>query len=305
MSEQPKLQHIRTATLDIAYEVAGPEVGVPVILLHGFPDDPRTWDGAVAQLSKAGYRTIAPYLRGYGPTRFLDANTLRSGQQAALGHDLLDLMDGLGIRRAVLGGYDWGGRAACVVAALWPERARALLSIGGYNVLNVAANAKPLPPSQEHRMWYQWYFATERGRAGLDANRGEFCKLLWRLWSPNWRFDDSTYNRTAASFDNEDFVDVVIHSYRHRFGWAPGDAALEAIEERLAAMPPIDVPTVVLHGGADGVAPVQGTERHARFFSGPYVHRVIPDAGHFLAWEAPDAIVAAVRELVPDPKAPE
>jgi pimeloyl-ACP methyl ester carboxylesterase len=305
MSAQPRLEHVRTATLEIACELSGPDAGAPVILLHGFPDDVRTWDGAVAQLTAAGYRTIAPYLRGYGPTRFLDGSTLRSGQQAALGHDLLELMDGLKIGRATLAGYDWGGRAACIVAALWPERARALVSIGGYNMLNVAASAKPLPPAQEHRLWYQWYFATERGRAGLAANRRDFCKLLWRLWSPNWRFDDATYDRTAASFDNPDFVDVVIHSYRHRFGWAPGDPALEPIEERLAAMPRIGVPTVVLHGGSDGVAPVQATDRHARFFSGPYVRRVIPDAGHFLAWEAPDAVAAAVRELVPDPKSGE
>jgi len=208
MSHQPTVVRVRTATLEIACEVSGPERGTPVILLHGFPDDPRTWDRVAAHLSRAGYRTIAPYLRGYGPTRFLDEHTLRSGQQAALGHDLLALMDGLGIQRAVLAGYDWGGRAACVVSALWPHRARALVSIGGYNVLNVAANAKPAPPVQEHRLWYQWYFATERGRAGLAANRREFCKLLWRLWSPNWRFDDATYERTAASFDNPDFVDV-------------------------------------------------------------------------------------------------
>jgi pimeloyl-ACP methyl ester carboxylesterase len=249
-------------------------------------------------LSGAGYRTIAPYLRGYGPTRFLDDNTLRSGQQAALGHDLLELMDGLGIQRAVLAGYDWGGRAACVVSALWPQRARALVSIGGYNVLNVAANAKPLPPEQENRLWYQWYFATERGRAGLAANRREFCKLLWRLWSPNWRFDDATYERTAASFDNPDFVDVVIHSYRHRYGWMAGEPSLEPLEQRLAAMPRIGVPTIVLHGGSDGVAPPKMSEGHARFFSGPYARRVIPEAGHFLAWEAPEAIVQAVRELV-------
>src|SRR5207249_1816620 len=208
MSHQPTVVRVRTATLEIACEVSGPERGTPVILLHGFPDDPRTWDRVAAHLSRAGYRTIAPYLRGYGPTRFLDEHTLRSGQQAALGHDLLALMDGLGIQRAVLAGYDWGGRAACVMSALWPHRARALVSIGGYNVLNVAANAKPAPPVQEHRLWYQWYFATERGRAGLAANRREFCKLLWRLWSPNWRFDDATYERTAASFDNPDFVDV-------------------------------------------------------------------------------------------------
>src|SRR5579885_757723 len=175
VNNEPKLVHVRTATLDIACEIAGPERGAPVILLHGFPDDVRTWDGAVTQLAAAGYRTIAPYLRGYGPTRFLDEGTLRSGQQAALGKDLLHLMDALRIGRAALVGYDWGGRAACVVSALWPERARALVSIGGYNVLNAAANAKPLPPAQEHRLWYQWYFSTERGRAGLAANRRDFC----------------------------------------------------------------------------------------------------------------------------------
>src|SRR5262245_44879464 len=301
MSHQPTVVRVRTATLEIACEVSGPEHGAPVILLHGFPDDPRTWDRVVAHLSRAGYRTLAPYLRGYGPTRFRDAQTLRSGQQAALGQDLLAVMDGLGIQRAVLVGYDWGGRAACVVSALWPHRARALVSIGGYNILHVAANAKPLSPAQEDGLGYQWDCATERGRAGLVANRREFCKLLWRLWSPNWRFDEATYERTAASFDNPDFVDVVIHSYRHRYGWAPGDPSLEPLEERLAARPHLGVPTVVLHGGSDGVAPADSSAGHARFFSGPYVRRVIPEAGHFLAWEAPDAIVEAVRELVPEP----
>ena len=237
MTEQTRIEQVRTGSLEIACELSGPDEGAPVILLHGFPDDPRTWDGVVAPLAGAGYRTIVPYLRGYGPTRFLHGDTLRSGQQAALGQDLLDLMDGLKIKRAALAGYDWGGRAACVVAALWPERARCLVSIGGYNVLNVASSGKPAPPLQEYRLWYQWYFSTERGRAGLKANRRELCKLLWQLWSPNWRFDDATFERTAASFDNPDFVEVVIHSYRHRFGWAPGDPGLEAIEEQLAAMP--------------------------------------------------------------------
>jgi pimeloyl-ACP methyl ester carboxylesterase len=301
MSEQTRLERVRTSTLEIACEVTGPDDGAPVILLHGFPDDPRTWDGAVAQLAAAGYRTIVPYLRGYGPTRFLDGNTLRSGQQAALGQDLLELMNGLKINRAALVGYDWGGRAACVVAALWPERARCLVSVGGYNILSVASSGKPAPPVQEYRLWYQWYFSTERGREGLKANRRDLCRLLWQLWSPNWRFDDATYERTAASFDNPDFVDVVIHSYRHRFGWTPGDPSLEAIEERLTALPKIGVPTIVLHGEGDGVAPVQSSERHARFFSGPYQRRVIPVAGHFLAWEAPDSIVHSVRELIPNP----
>src|SRR5262247_3070837 len=298
MSHQPTIVRVRTATLDIACEVSGPQRGAPVILLHGFPDDPRTWDRVVAHLSRAGYRTIAPYLRGYGPTRFLDEQTLRSGQQAALGHDLLALMDGLGIQRAVLAGYDWGGRAACVVSALWPQRARALVSIGGYNVLNVAANAKPAPPVQEHRLWYQWYFATERGRAGLAANRRELCKLLWRLWSPNWRFDEATYERTAASFDNPDFVDVVIHSYRHRFGWAPGDPELEAVEQRLAALPPIAAPAIVLSGGGDGVSTPAPAASQARFFTGPVQHRTIPLIGHDVPQEAPAAFAEALLELI-------
>jgi pimeloyl-ACP methyl ester carboxylesterase len=299
MSEDRRLGSVRTATLEIAYEASGPQDGVPVILLHGFPDDPRTWDRSVAQLARSGYRAIVPYLRGYGPTRFLSDTTLRSGQQAALGQDLLDLMDALKIQSAALVGYDWGGRAACVVSALWPERARALVSIGGYNILNVAANSKPAPPAIEHRLWYQWYFSTERGRAGLAGNRREFCRLLWHLWSPTWHFDDATYERTAASFDNPDFVDVVIHSYRHRFGWAPGDPTLESIEEQLAAIPNIGVPTIVLHGASDGVAPVESSERHARFFSGPYQRRVVPGAGHFLPWEAPGVVAQAVAELVP------
>jgi pimeloyl-ACP methyl ester carboxylesterase len=299
MREEPGLERLRTATLEIAYEARGPRDGVPVILLHGFPDDPRTWDRSVLLLARAGYRTIAPYLRGYGPTRFLSDATPRSGQQAALGHDLLELMDGLGIDSAVLVGYDWGGRAACVVSALWPQRARALVTIGGYNILNSVANAKPAPPAMEHRLWYQWYFSTERGRAGLGKNRREFCRLLWNLWSPTWRFDDSTYERTAASFDNPDFVDVVIHSYRHRFGWAAGDPALESIEERLAAIPKISVPVIVLHGASDGVAPVESSERHARFFTGPYQRRVVPGAGHFLPWEAPGVVAQAVMDLAP------
>src|SRR2546426_1504207 len=290
MSHQPTVVRVRTATLEIACEVSGPERGTPVILLHGFPDDPRTWDRVAAHLSRAGYRTIAPYLRGYGPTRFLDEHTLRSGQQAALGHDLLALMDGLGIQRAVLAGYDWGGRAACIVSALWPQRARALVSIGGYNVLNVAANAKPAPPVQEHRLWYQWYFATERGRAGLAANRREFCKLLWRLWSPHWRFDEAAYERTAGSFDNPGFVDAGIHSSRHPLRWAPRDPSLEALEERLAARPRIGVPTVVLHGGSDGDAPADSAAGHARFFSGPYVRRGVPRAGPFFGWGRPGAV---------------
>jgi pimeloyl-ACP methyl ester carboxylesterase len=298
MSDERKIRRVRTAILEIAYEETGPTSGIPVILMHGFPDDPRTWDGAVAPLAKAGNRVIVPYLRGYGSTRFLDARTLRSGQQAAIGHDLLAFIDALGIKDAALVGYDWGGRAACIVSALWPERVRCLVSIGGYNIQNIARAGAPASPDQEYRFWYQWYFHTERGRAGLAANRGPLCRLLWELWSPNWRFDDATFAQTAAAFDNPDFVDIVIHSYRHRFGAAAGDPDLEAIERRLAAQPLITVPTIVLHGAADGVDPAAGSERHARFFSGPYQRRIVPIAGHFLPREAPEAVVDAVQELI-------
>jgi pimeloyl-ACP methyl ester carboxylesterase len=295
----PVVKHVRTATLEIAYEDHGSPQGVPVILLHGFPDDTRVYDGVVAALAGSHYRLIVPYLRGYGPTRFLELRTLRSGQQAALGRDLLDLMDDLALESAVLAGYDWGGRAACVVAALWPERARGLVTVCGYNIQNIAHSGNPADADREHRLWYQWYFQTERGRAGLQANRREISRLLWKLWSPNLRIDEATFAQTAASFDNPDFVEVVIHSYRHRYGAIPGDAALEAIEARLAARPTISVPTIALHGASDGVHPPQETESHARFFSGPYERRVVPIAGHFLPREAPDAIVAAIRQLAP------
>jgi pimeloyl-ACP methyl ester carboxylesterase len=242
-------------------------------------------------------------LRGYGPTRFLDSAAPRSGQQAALGQDLRALMDALGIERATLVGYDWGGRAACIVAALWPERVNGLVSITGYNIQDVPHAGQPAPPEEEYRYWYQWYFNTERGRAGLAANRYALCRLLWRLWSPNWGFDEATYARTAASFDNADFVEVVIHSYRHRFGVVAGDPALEPIEERLARCPPIMVPSIVLHGACDGVDAAENFEADARFFTGPYERRVVPVAGHFLAWEAPNEIVAAVVQLQPLPTA--
>jgi pimeloyl-ACP methyl ester carboxylesterase len=291
-------RHIRAGVLDVAFEASGPPDGTPVVLLHGFPYDVRAFDGVASPLAAAGCRVLVPYLRGFGPTRFLAAGTPRSGQQAALGTDLLALMDALGLGRAVLAGYDWGGRAACVVAALWPDRVRGLVSVGGYNVQDIAGAEAPLPPEQEHRLWYQYYFHTERGRAGLAANRDALCRLLWRLWSPGWAFDDLLFARTAASFANPDFVDVVIQSYRHRFGYAPGDPALDEVERRLAAQPAIPVPTVVLHGGDDGVTPAAQSERHARHFTGPYERRIVPGAGHNLPQETPGAMVAAVLGLL-------
>lgn len=292
------LKKIDAGTLGVAYEEQGPSTGVAVVLLHGFPYDVHAYDEVTPPLVAKGCRVVTPYLRGYGPTKFLSASTLRSGQQAALAHDLLALMDALSIPSAVLCGYDWGGRAACIAAALWPERARGLVTGNGYNVHNIPGSTKPLPPEDEYRMWYQYYFHGERGRAGLQQKRRELCKLLWRLWSPNWKFDDATWERTAASFDNPDFVDVVVHSYRHRFGLVPGDPAFEDTERRLTAQPPITVPTIALDGEGDGVTRAGGARDHARHFTGRYERRTIPLAGHNLPQEAPREFVQAVLDLV-------
>jgi pimeloyl-ACP methyl ester carboxylesterase len=291
------LKHVTAGVLEVAYEEAGTRDGTPVLLLHGFPYDVRAFDDVTPLLGARGCRVIVPYLRGYGPTRFLSAGTPRSGQQAVLGHDLLALMDALGVPRAVLAGYDWGGRAACIAAALWPERALGLVSCGGYNIQDIAGSAKPQPPENEYRYWYQYYFHGERGRAGLAQNRRELCRLLWRLWSPSWRFDDATYERTAVSFDNPDFVEVVIHSYRHRFALVAGDPAVEETERRLSTKPPIAVPTVVLHGGDNAVSPARSSEGHAGLFTGRYERRVLPHVGHNVPQEAPQEFAAAIMSL--------
>ena len=290
-------KHARTATLDIAYEESGPPDGAPVFLMHGFPDDVRAWDGVVPPLVADGHRVIVPYLRGYGRTRFLSQATPRSGQQAALGDDLRALMDALKIERAALAGYDWGGRACCIVSALWPERVSALVTIGGYNIQNILSSGNPAAPDREMRHWYQWYFHTERGREGLRANTTELCALLWKLWSPNWNFDSATLARTASSWQNPDFVDVVIQSYRHRHRAAPGDPALEHLEQRLAAQPRITIPTINLHGEADGVGPADPIDRDTNKFTAHYERRIIPTAGHFLPWEAPEAVIQALQNL--------
>jgi len=292
------VKRVEAGVLSVAYEEAGAATGTPVLLLHGFPYDPRAYDDVVPLLADAGCRVLVPYLRGYGPTRFLSDATLRSGQQAVLGHDILALMNALGIERGVLAGYDWGGRAACIVAALWPERVRGLVSGGGYNIQDIAGALKPQIPERELALWYQYYFHSERGRAGLEAHRYELGKLLWRLWSPTWRFDEATYARTATSFENPDFVAVVIHSYRHRFALVPGDPTVEDTERRLAAQPPIAVPTITLHGSDNGVSPAASSERHARHFTGAYERRVVPGVGHNLPQEAPREFAAAVLSLV-------
>ncbi len=291
-------KHVVAGDLEVAYEEAGPAAGQPVILLHGFPYDVRAYDAVVPPLAAAGCRVIAPYLRGYGATRFLSAATPRSGQQAALAHDLRALMDALAIPQAVLAGYDWGGRAACIVAALWPQRARGLVTGNGYNLQDIPGAVRPQAPENEHRFWYQYYFHAERGRAGLAQNRHALCKLLWRLWSPNWQFDDATFERSASSFDNPDFVDVVVHSYRHRFGLVPGDPQVEATERLLTALPKIGVPTITLDGAGDAVMPPEGAVRHAVFFTGPYERRVIPSVGHNLPQEAPAEFAQAVLALL-------
>jgi pimeloyl-ACP methyl ester carboxylesterase len=289
---------VRTPTLEIGYEEHGPATGPPVVLLHGFPDDVRAWDGATGPLAAKGCRVLVPYLRGYGPTRFLDPAEPRMAQQAAIGQDLLDFLDALGLARVSLAGYDWGGRAACLAAILTPARVRALVTIGGYNVQNTLAPPRPASAEDERGYWYQWYFNTERGRVGLEQNRREICRLLWRDWSPGWRFDEATFERTAVAFDNPDFVPVVIHSYRHRHGNAPGDPRFDAIERRLAERPRIEVPTVILHGRDDGVDRAQKSERHPDLFPAGTERRVVPEAGHFLPREQPGAVVEALLSLL-------
>lgn len=291
------LKHIAAGVLDVAYAESGDPAGWPVVLLHGFPYDIHAYGEVAPILARAGARVIVPYLRGYGPTRFLSAATPRSGQQASLGRDLLDLLDALSIPRAIVAGYDWGGRAACILAALWPDRAAGLVSVNGYNIQDIARSGEPADPEAELRYWYQYYFHGERGRAGLTRNRRAFCRLLWRLWSPTWAFDDATFERTAPAFDNADFVDVVIQSYRHRFALAKGDPAVEEIELALSRLPPITVPAITLDGDADGVATIGGTAGHARRFTGGHEHRVVPRVGHNLPQEAPETFARAILDL--------
>lgn len=298
MARMEPLRTIRAGVLDIAYFETGPADGPPVLLMHGFPYDIHSYVEVAPMLARAGCRVIVPYLRGYGATRFLSDATPRSGEQAALGADLLALLDALAIPRAVLAGYDWGGRAACVVAALWPERCAGLVSFNSYNIQDIAKGMRPEPAENEHRLWYQYYFHSERGRAGLAADRRGIARLLWRLWSPTWAFDDATFERSAAAFDHPDFVDVVIQSYRHRFGLVPGDTAYAAIEARLAAQPPISVPAITFDGADDGVRPASEASAHAHRFTGPRAHRIVPGVGHNMPQEVPRVFADAVLELV-------
>jgi pimeloyl-ACP methyl ester carboxylesterase len=298
MTPMQPLRHLRAGVLDVACFEAGPAEGPPVFLMHGFPYDIHAYAEVAPLLAAAGCRVIVPYLRGYGPTRFLANDTPRSGEQAALGADLLALMDALGIERALLAGYDWGGRAACVLAALWPERCAGLVSFNSYNIQNIARAMEPESPQNEHRLWYQYYFHSERGRAGLAADRRAVAHLLWQLWSPTWAFDEATFERSAIAFDNPDFVEVVIHSYRHRFGLVPGDPAYAVIERRLAAQPPISVPAITFDGADDGVRPPADAAAHSHRFTQSRSHRVVAGVGHNMPQEAPRVFADAVLELV-------
>jgi pimeloyl-ACP methyl ester carboxylesterase len=295
----PAIATVRTPILEIGYEESGNPQGFPIILLHGFPDDARAWDGVTPALAAAGHRVLVPYLRGFGPTKFLDKSEPRMAEQAAIAQDLEDFADALRLGTFALAGYDWGGRAASIVAALDPDRVRAAVIVGGYLIQDVFAPPAPLAPEIERGYWYQWYFNTERGRAGLKANRGALCRLLWQLWSPGMHFTEETYHRTAASFDNPDFVDCVIHSYRHRHGNAPGEARFELTERQLARRPKIPVPTIVLHGADDGLAkpPEDSPEERAQF-PAMVARRVIAGAGHFLPREKPAAVSSALLELL-------
>ncbi len=292
------LRHVDAGVLTIAYYEEGPADGPVVMLMHGFPYDIHSYVEVAPMLAAKGCRVIVPYLRGYGPTRFRDKTTPRSGEQAAVGADLIALMDAIGVKRAVLAGYDWGGRAACVAAALWPDRCTGLVSVNSYLIQDIARAMVPARPEREVPLWYQYYFQLERGRAGLVANRREIARILWKQWSPNWHFDDATFERSATAFDNPDYVEVVIHSYRHRFGLADGDPQYAGLQRRLATLPAIAVPAITLDGAADGVATVTDGTATAAKFTARRTHHVIPHAGHNLPQEEPEAFAAAVMELV-------
>ena len=291
------LKQIDAGLLNIGYAEAGPANAPVVILLHGWPYDIHSYVDVAPSLASAGYRVIVPYLRGYGTTRFLSNDTFRNGQPSVVALDIIALMDALKINKAIFGGFDWGARTANVIAALWPERCTALVSVSGYLIGSQEANQRPLPPPAELQWWYQFYFATERGRAGYEKYRHDFAKLIWQIASPKWMFDDATFDRSAASFDNPDHVDIVIHNYRWRLGLAEGEASYDELEQRLAQAPVIDVPTITLEGDANG-APHPDAAAYAKKFSGKYMHRVITGGiGHNLPQEAPQAFAQAVIDV--------
>ncbi len=297
LPELGPVRFVRTDVLEVGYIEAGPASDEVVVLLHGFPYDVHTFVDVVPRLVRAGRRVIVPYLRGHGPTRFLHSDTPRSGQQAAIGADVVALMDALRIPSAVLAGHDWGGRAACVVAALWPGRCRGLVSVNSYLIQDIASSTTPISPEIEAGLWYFYYFATERGRSGLARNRREIARVIWTRNSPQWGFSDALLDRAALAFDNPDYVDVVIHSYRHRLGLVPGFAEYDEIEDALACQPPIAVPAITLDGMADGNFPASDGTDSAHHFTGPRCHRQVPAAGHNLPQESPEAFADALIDV--------
>ncbi|MEU5277942.1 alpha/beta hydrolase [Streptomyces asoensis] len=295
-SDESPVRVIETPTLAIGTRVEGPESGWPVVLLHGFPYDVHSYDAVTALLLRQGARVITPYLRGFGPTRFRDPHALRSGQQAAIGTDVAELIRESGLDAPVLAGFDWGGRAACVAAALWPELVGGLVAIGGNEIQDIAGSTEPTQPLAESRHWYQYYFHSERGRAGLTRYRREIARQLWEEWEPGREIDTEAFARTAAAFDNPDFVDVAVHSYRHRYGLVPGDARYDEAERLLADRPVIEVPTIVLDPTEDPVTEPRGTEEHRTSFS-DLVGHIRVSAGHDTPRDAPEAVAAAVVDL--------
>lgn len=291
------LRRMQTGILDVAYFEAGPTEGPTVLLLHGYPYDIHSYVEVAPWLADLGFRVVVPYLRGHGPTHFTRADTPRSGQQAALGADAVAMLDALGVEEAILAGYDWGGRAACVAAALWPDRVSGLVSVNGYLIQDIAGSGKPLRPDLEAGFWYFYYFLTERGRAGLTAYRRAVAEVIWRRNSPAWAFSDAQLDLAASAFVNPDYVDVVLHSYRHRLGQAPGAEAYADLEDRLARLPRIGVPTITLDGLADGNFPATDGGAYAEHFTGPWRHHRVENAGHNLPQEAPEAFVNAVVEV--------
>jgi pimeloyl-ACP methyl ester carboxylesterase len=293
----PARKMVRAGALDVAYVDAGPSNGPPVLLLHGWPYDVHAFDEVVPILAAAGHRVIVPYLRGYGPTRFVAAGAVRNGQPAALAMDAVDLLDALKIERAVFGGFDWGARTADIVAALWPQRVKGLVAVSGYLIGSQAAGKQPLPPQAELQWWYQFYFATERGRLGYEKNRHDFNKLIWKLASPKWAFDDATYERTAAAFDNPDHAAIVVHNYRWRLGLAKGEPKFDAIEAKLSDAPAIAVPTITMEGDANG-APHPEPAAYRGKFTGRYEHRTVSGGiGHNLPQESPREFAKAVLDV--------
>lgn len=293
------IRRIRTSVLEIGYEQHGDSDAYPIILLHGFPYDVRSFDRVAPQLAEGGYRVLLPYLRGYGPTRFLDANVSRMAEQAAIAQDLIDFADALGLDDFAVAGFDWGNRAACIAAILYPDRIRAQVAIGGYSVQNTVNPGGPAPANLESRLWYQWYFNTSRGVQGLEENRHDIIRYLWDTWSPDWTYSDEDYQRSAPSFDNPDFVDVVIHSYRHRHGNAPGEERFLEIEAALAQRPVITVPAIVLRPGASGFGPPsQNPAGDQARFSNLIARRIVDGAGHDLPVQRPDTVIDALLELL-------